>query len=291
MDEVQEIILTGLILSSVCPIDRLQQDVAKIIQFVGGKEKLRTVRVRAFLTPKFEYIDEATRTVYFHRPSSADAPSLRSIPSRATKRLLVLPDEGVQVEWSPDGRKLASTTTSLRAYGTDLHTRKTRRLTPKHFQDFAAVFDSGVDWSPDARFLAIARGECVDVDCHQGFNTVAVVNARTGRVVRNPGVDCPTTYSPRGELRCTELQSSPFARGTAPTGPTTSSKAWSATSSAARAGTTHRRRRRQRRSDRRRRQRHDRRRARQGPALRWAREGPAPRARRDAGRRRRRPRS
>ena len=114
----------------------------------------------------------------------------------------MLPDEGVQVEWSPDGRKLASTTTSLRAYVTDLHTRKTRRLTPKHFQDFAAVFDSGVDWSPDARFLAIARGECVDVDCHQGFNTVAVVNARTGRVVRNPGVDCPTTYSPRGELRC-----------------------------------------------------------------------------------------
>ena len=66
----------------------------------------------------------------------------------STKRLLVLPDEGVQVEWSPDGRKLAFTTTSLRAYVTDLHTRKTKRLTPKHFQDFAAVFDSGVDWSP-----------------------------------------------------------------------------------------------------------------------------------------------
>ena len=120
----------------------------------------------------------------------------------ATRRLLVMPDEGRKVEWSPDGRNIAYATNSLIAYVTDLHTRKTKRLTPKHLRGYAAVFDSGVDWSPGSRLLAIARTECVDSDCRQSFGTVAVVDARTGRVLRNPGVDCDMTYSPRGELRC-----------------------------------------------------------------------------------------
>lgn len=56
-NRVRELLLTGLIMPSACSLNRLECDLAEIVKFVGGKDKLPGIKIRAFLPARFEVTD------------------------------------------------------------------------------------------------------------------------------------------------------------------------------------------------------------------------------------------
>lgn len=65
-NEVREILLTGLIMPSACSISRLEEDLQQIVQFIGGREKIPSVKIRAFLPARFEVTDRASGPSFYN---------------------------------------------------------------------------------------------------------------------------------------------------------------------------------------------------------------------------------
>lgn len=147
---------------------------------------------------------DGTSIAFIRRTDNvADTVVLVGADGQAERVLFRIPGSSVaSVKWSPDGRKLAYVS-DLSAYVRDLRTGVTRRLTPKHYRGYAAVFDGVVDWSPDSRRVSLARTECVDADCREAVTATVVEDAQSGRVQREVAANCfPMTWSPRGWLSC-----------------------------------------------------------------------------------------
>jgi hypothetical protein len=65
--EVREILLMGLIMPSVCSLSRLEFELSEIVRFVGGREALSKVQLRAFLPVRFEETSVYNGPAYFNR--------------------------------------------------------------------------------------------------------------------------------------------------------------------------------------------------------------------------------
>lgn len=147
---------------------------------------------------------DGTRIAFIRRTANvADTVVVVGADGAAEHVLFKAPGSTIAaVKWSPDGLNIAYVR-DLAVYVRALRTGVTRKLTPKRFEHYAAVFDAYVDWSPDSRHVSIARTECVDSECRDAVTATVVENAKSGRFQREIAANCfPMTWSPRGRLSC-----------------------------------------------------------------------------------------
>ncbi len=65
--EVKDLVLLGLIMPSVCSLSRLESDLSRMTQIVGGQKKWKDVRIRAVLPARYEISDAFAGHAFYNR--------------------------------------------------------------------------------------------------------------------------------------------------------------------------------------------------------------------------------
>jgi Tol biopolymer transport system component len=126
---------------------------------------------------------DGTKILFIRGGTTVDQVNSRGGP---VSTLLERPEGLLQAKWSPDGRRVAFTTSLNRLYVFDVHSGRLRLLTRP--QSFAPefVFDKEFDWSPDGRRIAVVREVCPDVFCSTNSGNALVWAVRVDAVASKP---------------------------------------------------------------------------------------------------------
>jgi hypothetical protein len=65
--KISEVLLTGLVMPSMCSLTTLRDDLENIVDRIGGAKALKGLKVRAYLPAKFEITDHRSGPAYYSR--------------------------------------------------------------------------------------------------------------------------------------------------------------------------------------------------------------------------------